>query len=84
MLNKEMDGVKAAERALKVAEMANNLHKQVDVERESSATLKAQVELLTKWLEDANAARVAQPSFMWVRSKGSWDLRLRCPPSLQH
>ena len=59
LLNKEVDGVKAAEQlaaehALKAIEMADNLCKQVDAERESSTTLKVLVDLLTKRLEDAN------------------------------
>jgi uncharacterized protein YlxW (UPF0749 family) len=50
LLNKEVDGTKAAEqlvveRALKATETANNLHKEVDAERESSAAFKAQVDL---------------------------------------
>ena len=35
------------ERALKAIETADNLHKEVDAERESSATLKAQVDMLS-------------------------------------
>ena len=64
LLNKEVDSTKvtehlAAECALKATEMTDNVLMQVDAERESSAALKAQVELLTKRLEDTNAARVA-------------------------
>ena len=64
MLNKEVDSAKATkhlavERALKAIETADNLRKQVDIERESSTTLKAQVDLLTKRLEDANVVGVA-------------------------
>ena len=45
-LNKEVEGAKAAEqlaieRALKAIEIADNLHKEVDAKRESSAALKA-------------------------------------------
>ena len=63
-LNKEVDGAKAAEqlaaeRALKAIETVDNLRKEVDVERESSATLKAQVDMLTKRLEDAKAIGLA-------------------------
>jgi hypothetical protein len=59
-----MEGAKAAEtlageHAQKVAEIAENLHKEVDVERESSAALKLQVELLTKRLEDAQELGLA-------------------------
>jgi hypothetical protein len=43
----------AGERALKATKIAENLHKEVDDERESSTTLKAQVGLLSKRLEDA-------------------------------
>jgi Asp-tRNA(Asn)/Glu-tRNA(Gln) amidotransferase C subunit len=64
LLNKEADGAKAVEqlateRALKVIEMADNLRKDVDAERESSAALKEQVDILTKRLEDGKAARLA-------------------------
>ena len=60
----EVDGAKvvehlATERALKAIETADNLCKQVDVERESSTALKVQVELLTKQLEDTNTVGVA-------------------------
>ena len=59
-----MDGAKAAEqlaakRALKGIEMADNLRKEVDTEIESSAALKAQVDMLTKRLEDAKAIGLA-------------------------
>ena len=59
-----MDGSKAAEqlaaeRALKAIEMADNLHKELDAERESSAALKAQVDMWTKCLEDAKAIGLA-------------------------
>jgi hypothetical protein len=64
VLNKEVDGVKAteqlaAERTLKAFEMADNLCKEVDAERESSAALKAQVDMLTKRLEDTKAIGLA-------------------------
>ena len=49
----------AAERALKAIETADNLRKEVDAERESSAALKAQVDMLTKRLEDAKAIQLA-------------------------
>jgi hypothetical protein len=63
-LNKEAEGAKAAEqlaseRALKAIEMANNLRKEVDAERESIVVLKTQVNLLTKRLEDAKAIGLA-------------------------
>ena len=52
-LNKEVEGAKAAEAladkcALKAIETAENLRKEVNAERESSAALKAQVGLLSK------------------------------------
>ena len=49
----------AAEHALKAIETADNLRKEVDAERESSAALKAQVDMLTKRLEDAKAVGLA-------------------------
>ena len=60
MLNREVDGIKtteqlAAEHALKAIEAVDILHKEVDAERESSAALKAQVEMLSKRLEDAKS-----------------------------
>ena len=63
-LKKEVDGAKAAkqlaaEHALKAIEMADNLCKEVDAERESSAALKVQVDLLTKRLEDAKSIGLA-------------------------
>ena len=59
-LNKEVEGVKAieqlaVERALKAIEVANNLQKEVDAERESGAILKAQVDMLSKHLENAKS-----------------------------
>ena len=46
-LGKDLEGVKAAtERALKAIETAENLHKEVNAERESSTALKAQVDML--------------------------------------
>ena len=54
-----MDDAKAAERALKAIEMANNLCKEVDAKRESSAALKAQVDMLTKRLKDAKSVGLA-------------------------
>ena len=64
MLNKEADGAKAveqlaAEHALKVIETADNLCKEVDAERESGAALKAQVDMLSKRLEDAKSIGLA-------------------------
>jgi predicted nucleic acid-binding Zn-ribbon protein len=82
LLNKEVDGAKAAEqlaaeRSLKAIEMANNLRKEVDVERESNAALKAQVDLLTKCLEDTRAVGLAATE-LYVgaleRFKGSMSL----------
>ena len=63
-LNKVVDGAMAAkqlavERALKAIETANNLGKEVDMERESSAALKAQVDVLTKRLEDTKTIGLA-------------------------
>ena len=59
-----MDGAKAAEqlaaeRALKAIETTDNLRKEVDVERESSVALKAQVDMLTKCLQDAKSIGLA-------------------------
>ena len=59
-----MDGAKAAEQlaaehAIKANETADNLRKEVDTERESSAALKVQVDMLTKRLEDAKAIGLA-------------------------
>ena len=64
LLSKEVDGTMAAEqlaaeRALKAIEMVDNLRKEVDAERESSAALKAQVDMLTKRLEDAKSVGLA-------------------------
>ena len=63
-LSKDLEGAKAteplaAEHALKAIKMAENLRKEVDAERESNTTLKAQVGLLTKRLEDAKAVGLA-------------------------
>ena len=55
LLNKEVDGTKAVERTLKAIELADSLRKEVDVERESGATLKVQVDMLSKRLEDAKS-----------------------------
>ena len=60
MLNKEVEGAKvverlAAERALKAIEAGDNLWKEVDAERESGAALKAQVDMLSKRLEDTKS-----------------------------
>ena len=64
LLNKEANGAKAtkelaAKCTLKAIEMADSLCKEVDAKRESSAALKAQVDILTKCLEDAKVARLA-------------------------
>jgi uncharacterized protein YlxW (UPF0749 family) len=64
LLNKEVDGTKAAkqlatEHALKAIEIADNLCREVDAERKSSAALKAQVDILTKRLDDAKATGLA-------------------------
>ena len=64
LLNKEADGAKAteqlvAERSLKATETTNSLHKEVDAERESGAPLKAQVDMLSKRLEDAKSIGLA-------------------------
>ena len=63
-LNKEVEGGKdaeqlAAERALKAIETADNLRKEVDAERESSAALKVQVDMLTNCLEDTKVVGLA-------------------------
>ena len=60
LLNKEANGAKAAEqlaaeRTLKAIEAANSLLKEVDAERESGAPLKAQVDMLSKRLEDVKS-----------------------------
>ena len=57
-LKREVDGAKATEQlatehAIKANETADNLRKEVDTERESCAALKAQVDVLSKRLEDA-------------------------------
>lgn len=49
----------AAERAQKANNIANNLRKEADTERQSSAALGTQVNLLTKRLEDARAVGLA-------------------------
>ena len=72
MLNKEVDGTKAAEQlaiehALKDIEVANSLQKEVDAERESSAALKAQVDMLSKRLEDAKSIELATTE-LYVRA----------------
>ena len=51
--------MKATERALKAIEIADNLRKEVDAERESGAALKAQVDMLSKRLEDAKSNGLA-------------------------
>jgi pyridoxine 5'-phosphate synthase PdxJ len=63
-LTKEVEGAKAVvqlatERALKAIEKADNLCKAVDTKRESDVALKAQVDMLTKCLEDAKAIGLA-------------------------
>ena len=59
-----MDGTKAAgklaaERAPKAIKTAANLRKEVDIERESSAALKVQVDMLSKHLEDTKSIGLA-------------------------
>ena len=49
----------ATDRTLKAIETADNLRKAVDVEREYGVALKAQVDVLTKRLEDAKAIGLA-------------------------
>ena len=49
----------AVERALKAIEMADNLRNEVDAERLSGAALKAQVDMLSKRLEDAKSIGLA-------------------------
>jgi hypothetical protein len=68
-LSKALDGSKAAEQlALEHAQKANDAttsrSKEVDVERQSSHALGAQVELLTKHLEEAKAIGLRLPSYM--------------------
>jgi prefoldin subunit 5 len=63
-LNKQMEGVKAAEtlvgeHALKAIETAKNLHKVVDAKRESSTALKMQVDLVSNRVEDAKEVGLA-------------------------
>ena len=63
-LGKDLEGAKVVEQltvecALKALETASNLLKEVDAERESGASLKAQVDILTKRLEDAKAIGLA-------------------------
>ena len=58
-LNKEVEGAKAADRAMKAIEVAVNLRKEVDAERESSTTLKVLVDVLSKCLEDAKSLGLA-------------------------
>ena len=63
-LKREVDGAKAAEqmaaeRTIKANETVDNLRKEVDAERESSAALKAQVDMLTKHLKDAKSIGLA-------------------------
>jgi hypothetical protein len=60
-LNKELEGAKAAEalaieRVLKTIDIADNLRKEIDSERESSTALKAQVHPLNKHLEATKEA----------------------------
>jgi hypothetical protein len=45
----------ALERAAKANEICESLHKEIEVERQSSASLESQVTLLSKRLEDASA-----------------------------
>ena len=64
MLNKEADGAKALEQlavecALKAIETADNFCKEVDAERESDFAFKAQVDMLSKHLEDAKSIGLA-------------------------
>lgn len=49
----------ASKRALKAMEIADNLRREVDMERESGIALKAQVGVLSKRLEDAKSLRLA-------------------------
>ena len=63
-LNRALEGSKAAEqlaldRAKKANEIVDLFHKEVEAERQSSATLGAQVALLTKRLEDTSAVGLA-------------------------
>jgi len=64
LLSKEVDGAKADEQlaakcALKAIEMADNLRKQMDDEREFNAALKEQVDMLSKHLEDTKSIGLA-------------------------
>jgi len=63
-LGKDLEGAKVVEQltvecALKALETADNLRKEADAKRESGASLKAQVDILTKRLEDAKAVGLA-------------------------
>jgi hypothetical protein len=84
-----MEGANAAETlagecALKAIETADNLCKEVDAERESSAALKVQVELLTKRLEDAKELGFVSLSFMWVPWSNLGVPHPLCLLSLRH
>ena len=49
----------AAEHALKAIETTNNLRREVDAERLSGAALKAQVDMLSKHIEDIKSIGLA-------------------------
>ena len=70
-LSKVLEGTKAAEWALKVNETIKSLHKEVEAERQSNATLGAQVNLLTKRLEDASAIGLAVAE-LYIKSLGQF------------
>ena len=63
-MSKEVEGARAVERlaterALKAIEAGDNLQREVDAERESGVALKAQVDVLSKRLEDAKSIGLA-------------------------
>jgi pyridoxine 5'-phosphate synthase PdxJ len=87
-LSKVLEGAKAAEqlaaeRALKAVKMAENLRKEMDAKRESSVALKAQVDMLTKHLEDAKAIGLAATE-LYMGALGQFGaLHLHCLPILR-
>ena len=89
MLNKEVGGAKAAEQlaaehALTAIEVADSLQKGVDAERESGAALKAQVDMLSNYLEDAKSIRLAAAELYVGCLSSSEAIRRRCFLSLRH
>ena len=88
-LSKDLEGAKAAEqlaaeRALKALETADNLHKEVDAKRECDASLNAQVDILTKQLENAKVVGLAAVE-LYVGTLGQFDgVTSSLPPTLLH